>query len=93
VVLLFGENKTFHCLGETGHELKLTNFQEKSGGPKSSILVPRLTLPAVGAGDYSHTSSLHDSFGELVYTRWPIPPREFWLKHPEQHPLPSCLIE
>jgi hypothetical protein len=31
--LLFGENKIFYHLGETGRELELTNFHEKSGEP------------------------------------------------------------
>jgi hypothetical protein len=46
----WGENRTFHHLGETGNELKLTNFQGQSGIPKSSILVSKFVLWAVGAG-------------------------------------------
>jgi hypothetical protein len=61
-----GENKIFYHLGDTGSELKLTDFQEKSGELKSSILVPRLALQTIGAGDGSHTSPLRDHFGKLA---------------------------
>jgi hypothetical protein len=49
--LLFWENKIFYHLVEPGSELQLTNFQERSGEPKSSILVPSLALWAVTTSD------------------------------------------
>jgi hypothetical protein len=39
-----GKNKTGYHLGETGSELKLRDFQKKSGEPKSLILAFRLAL-------------------------------------------------
>jgi hypothetical protein len=51
VVLLESEknNSTFNHTGQTGSEVKLTTFQEKSSQPKSSILAPRLSLwPKMG---------------------------------------------
>jgi hypothetical protein len=50
-------NSTFDHLGKTGSDLKLTDFQEKSTQPKSSILSPILALWEVGIDDYSHTRS------------------------------------
>jgi hypothetical protein len=42
------KNKTFHHLGETGNELKLTDLHEKSGGLKGSIIPSRLAWPEQG---------------------------------------------
>jgi hypothetical protein len=50
-----GEDKTVYHLGKADSELKLTNFQEKSSGPRST-LAPRLTLQAVEIGNCSHNS-------------------------------------
>jgi hypothetical protein len=76
-----GENKTFHHLEQAGGEPKLTNFKEKSGEPKSSILTPRPAMQEVGASNCSHTSSLQDQFRETNCTRQPTLPKKAWLKH------------
>jgi hypothetical protein len=65
------ENKFDH-LGKTDSELKLTDFQEKYNGTKSSILAPKLALQAKQDGGYSHTSFSWDHFRELTCTIWPI---------------------
>jgi hypothetical protein len=77
-----GENQTHHQSGETGSEMKLTDFQKKNGGPKSSIIAPRLGLQEVGVGDSSHTSYSQDHFKESAYTRQPITLRKVWAKTP-----------
>jgi hypothetical protein len=54
-------NNTFDHLGETGSELKLTVFPQKS-----SIPAPRLALYVERAGYCSHTNSLGEHFGKPV---------------------------
>jgi hypothetical protein len=73
-------------LKKTGSELKLKDFQEKSGPPKSSILAPRLALQAEQAGDCTHTSSLWYHFIKPTYknklTQKAIPTRIAWAQTP-----------
>jgi hypothetical protein len=85
------KNKTLHHLAETGSELKLTDFQEKSNQPKCSVLAPRLALQAVEDGDCYHTSSSQDHIREPAYTRLPIPPRKVWAQTSSLDPPQSCM--
>jgi ATP phosphoribosyltransferase len=41
-------NNTFDCLGDTGSELELTDFQEKNRQPKSLILLSDLPFGQSG---------------------------------------------
>jgi hypothetical protein len=83
-----GNNNAFNYLKVS--KLKLTNFQEKSGGSKSLILAPRLVLQAEGAGDCLHNSSSWGYFWKPTYknlTQMATPPKDDpELKHPEWIP-------
>jgi hypothetical protein len=59
-------NNTFHNLGDTGCQLKLTSYQEKSIQTKSLIPAPMLALWAEGTAHCSHTSYSRDSSGETA---------------------------
>jgi hypothetical protein len=62
-----GENKnTFHNLGETVSQLKLTAYQAKSIQTKSLISAPTLALWAEGAAHCSHTSYSTNGSGETA---------------------------
>jgi hypothetical protein len=77
VQLLSDGNNTFHHLGKTGSEQKLTNFQE------AQTIVPRPALRAVGAGDCSHTSSLWDHLRKSACTNDPSHQKKPGFNHPE----------
>jgi hypothetical protein len=93
------ENKTFHNLGKTGSELKLTDFQEKSSWPKSSILAPRLALQEVGVKTIHIPASCgttlrtpvhqiaHPTKKAWVWILWAHPHAQKLFDREEQHPL------
>jgi hypothetical protein len=61
-------NNTFEHFGETGGDLKLTIFPEKSVGPNSSTPAPRIAWLEGGVGHCSFLSSSPDHFREPTYS-------------------------